>query len=469
MVAEDNGRLVFFENSPPSLTSTAAFTFANGLQGAAHYQDDSLNDYVLAYTAYDGKVSEYSPVASGATTTGLTAMGTYQLSPGAGQIYDVAGGALVVNDVTNQVSYIDVRGGKVDFTTTVGNAPRGACYPGSGNFYVANSGDDTVSVLDPLSGKVTQTFKLAAGAHPEDVAFAFAFIAASPTPSPKPTATPTVAPTATPTAAPTNTPAPTQHLYVANGSGGNVLEYSSPFSASNTPAVNLNIGGNVWGVASDSSYVAIEDSNGYIYIFAQPLSASASPVAQFQAGRGGAQLYFDSSGDLFTGDQSTEVLEYSPPFSNTSTPAKIINGTTASFSLTMDYNNNLYAGDLGMNQIDVFASPYTGSPLQIGQPGTYGLASYATYLYGADAASAEIDVYNLPMTGTSTPAFTISNADPHAITADISTGTLYVADQHGGLGTGSVDVYSQPLSGPSTPAYSITSGVKEPVQVWIGP
>jgi YVTN family beta-propeller protein len=466
MVAEDNGRLVLFENSPPSLNSTAAFTVANGLQGAAHYQDFEFNDYILAYTANDGKVSEYKAVAAGANVSGLSPVGTYQLPAGAGQIYNAGSGAIVVNDVTNQLSYIDLRESKVEFTTKVGTAPGGAG-SSSNEIYVANRGDDTVSVLSVFTGAVKRTFRLAAGAHPEDVAYQYAEIAASP--APKPTATPTPAPTATPTPVPTSTPASTQHLYVANGSAKNVLVYTSPFSALSAPSVNVNIGEAVWGVASDSQYVAVEDNVGFIYIFAQPLTSGASPVAQFQGGAQAGQLYFDSNGNLYTGDESIEVLQYSPPFTNTSTPAKVINGTTASFSLTMDYKNNLYTGDLGMNQIEIFASPYTGSPTQVAQPGTYGLASYATYLYGADAGTGKIDVYNLPMSASSTPAFSISNTDPHALAADISTGTLYVGDQHGGGGSGSIDVYNQPLSSASTAAYSISSGVSEPVQVWIGP
>lgn len=469
MVSEDNGKVVLFENSPPSLNSTASFTVANGLQGATNAQDANGNDYILIYTAYDGKVSQYKPTtASNGTITGLQPTRTYQLPVGAGQIYGDGKDAFVVNDVTDQISDIDLRDSQVAFTTKLGNAPVGFAY-GGGYYYVANRGDDTISELGVGAGSVINTFKLAAGAHPDDVAYQYAQLPASPTPSPTATASPTIAPTATPTSSPTSTPGATQHVYVANGSGGNVLEYTSPFSASSTPSVNLNIGGNVWGVASDNSYVAIEDSTGYIYVFAQPLSSSASPIAQFQGGGNGAQLLFDSAGNLYTAMQGSGVLEYSPPFSNSSTPVKTIFGDTASFSLAMDYNNNLYVGNLGMNQIDIFASPYTGSPTKVARPGTYGLASYATYLYGADAASGKIDVYNLPMNTSSTPAFTISNTDPHGLAADVSTGTLYVGDQLGGKGSGAIDVYKQPLSGSSSAAYSITASVVEPVQVWIGP
>lgn len=472
-VAEDNDRLVLFENTPPSANSTAAFTLNNGLQGALQIEGSNFSRSIVTYTAYDGKLNKYTPIGS-TYTTGLSPAGTVQLTPGSGQVYRVSQEYVaVVNDVTHQVSEIDTDAMKVLYTTTVGNAPGGVTYDGS--LYVANREDDTVSVLDDSNGNMRATLKLQSGAHPEDLYAETAFIPVTPTPSPStsptatPTATPTAAPTATPTPAPTSTPAATQHLYVANGSGGNLLEYASPFSASSTPVVNLKIGGNIWGVASDSNYVAMEDSTGFIYIFAQPLSASASPVAQFQGGAQGGQLYFDSSGNLYTAIQGSGVLEFSPPFSNSSTPSKTIFGDAASFSLTMDYNSNLYVGNLGMNQIDIYASPYTGSPTVVPQPGTYGLASYATYLYGADASSGKIDVYNLPMTAGSTPAFAISNTDPHGLAADVSSGTLYVGDQHGGGGSGSIDVYNQPLSGSSTAAYSISSGVTEPVQVWIGP
>lgn len=471
MVTEDNDRLVFFEDTPPSSNATAAFNFTNGIQGAVEYQDIALNDYVVAYTAYDGKVSKYQPVGS-PYTNALSSVATLQLAPGPGQIYDVSQEYMVVvNDQTNQISEIDADAMRALYTTGVGNAPGGVTLSITGHLYVANRNDDTVSVVDNGTGKVTNTLKLPAGAHPEDVASEYAYVPVSPTPAPTatPTTAPTSTPTATPTAAPTSTPAATQHLYVANGSGGNVLEYTSPFTSSSAATVNLKIGGNVWGVASDSNYVAIEDSTGFIYLFAQPLSASASPVAQFQASSQGAQLLFDSSGNLYTGTESSGVLEYSPPFSNSSTPVKTIFGDAASFSLAMDYNSNLYVGNLGTNRIDIFASPYSGSPTTVPQPGTYGLASYATYLYGADAPGKAVDVYSLPMTASSTPAFTIANTDPHAVAADISSGTLYVGDQHGGSGSGSIDVYTQPLSSSSTAAYSITSGVAEPVQVWIGP
>lgn len=470
MIAESNNTVELVDDTKPSTVPISKITTQSALMGVGTYFDTDP-----AIETADGILHVYSTTNVNGHLGSLpwTNVVNYKLPHGAGQLkgeyYDyymvINAGAKLVQDIS-----FDPNGNLMaEHDMATGTQPGFGSSGDSGDkeyFYIPNSGGDSLSVYwgqwQPYAA-----WPLTSGSRPiETVTVQYQEIAS---PTPAPTATPTVAPTATPTPAPTSTPAATQHLYVADGSGGNVLEYTSPFSASSTPTVNLKIGGSVWGVASDSRYVAVEDSTGYIYIFAQPLSASASPMAQFKAGGSGAQLLFDSSGNLYTGDQGAEILEYSPPFSNTSTPANVINGTAASFSLAMDYNRNLYAGDLGMNRIEVFASPYTAAPTQVAQPGTYGLASYATYLYGADAMGTKIDVYDLPLTTSSTPAFTIANTDPHALAADTSTGTLYVGDQQGGKGAGSVDVYAQPLSGSSTPAYSITSGVTEPVQVWIGP
>lgn len=455
MVTEDNGKVEFFGNGynkPPSST----FTVANGLQGGASTDPNiDLQYYVLFYTAYDGKVSQYSPV--GAPVTSLSSVGTYTLPIGAGHIYygsyDGYDGPIIVNSMSNEVSQIDADARKVAFTTKVGNAPSGAC-DHAGTVYVAISGDDAVSMIDNASGKILGTFKLQAGARPEDVAYAYSV--APPTPAPTASPTPTPAPTSTPTAA--------VHMYVANGSGGNVLEYTSPFSSSSTPSVNVKIGGNIWGVAVDSSYVAVEDSTGFIYIFNAPLAANASPVAQFQGPANGANLLFDSNGNLYTGTQSSGVLEYSPPFSNGSTPSKTITGDVSSFSLAMDMiSDSLYVGNLGVDQIDVFASPYTGAPASVSSPGTYALATQAASLFGADAMSNAIDVYNIPVSPGDAPAYTINATNPHALAFDDSDGTLYVGDQNG-----SIDAFAQPLGASSTKAFSFTSGVVEPVEIAIG-
>ncbi len=489
MVGETNNTVEVFDDTKPSIAPLTSITTQSALTGV---DTDYTTDPTIE-TA-DGILHIYSAAKGGGLP--WTSQLNYTLPHGAGQLAKVCCNVFMVTNASSKlVQYVGYIEGETPFENDLatGVQPGFGTIGGvgtTGYIYIPNTGGDSLSVYYG-NRQPYGSWPLTAGARPVDTLTLEFEQAASPTPAPTatptaaptatptvaptatptvaPTATPTVAPTATPTAAPTSTPAATRHLYVANGSGGNVLEYTSPFSASSAPSVNLNIGGNIWGVASDSSYVAIEDSNGYIYIFAQPLSASASPVAQFQSTTQGAQLLFDSSGNLYTGTEGRGVLEYSPPFSNSSTPSKTIFGDAASFSLTMDYSNNLYVGNLGMNQIDIFASPYTGSPTSVPQPGTYGLASYATYLYGADANGRAIDVYNLPMSASSTPAFTISNTDPHGLAADVSTGTLYVGDQHGGGGSGSIDVYSQPLSGSSTSAYSITSGVREPVQVWIGP
>ena len=471
-IAETNKTVEFLDASNRGLNGK--MTMATAVQGVLAGGGSGQTAILTA----DGILHTYHTGTSGAPP--WTAYDTANLPDASGPVSDNAWGYwLVSGQTTGKLQIIDSTMSAPNTasslsTYTVGKAPEFAAYSlMTGSAYVPNAGSDSISVVAlALGGKGTvTTWQLPSGAMPNDVTIVVPSSTPAPSPTPAPTATPTIAPTAAPTIAPTATPMPATHLYVANGSGGNVLEYTAPFSSSSAPNVNVKIGGNVWGVASDSKYVAVEDSTGYIYIFNAPLTSGSSPVAQFQqfqGGVGGAQLLFDSNGNLYTGTQGSMVFEYSPPFSNASTPAKTINGDNSSFSLATDYLGNLYVGNLGVNQIDVFASPYTSAPTSVTAPGTYGLASYATYLFDADAMNGAVDVYSLPMNASSTPAYTIANTDPHALAVD-ATGTLYVGDQHGGSGTGSVDAYAQPLSASSRAAYSITSGLVEPVELWFGP
>ncbi|MDH2908677.1 MAG: hypothetical protein PXZ07_01005 [Candidatus Eremiobacteraeota bacterium] len=414
----------------------------------------------------DGVLHVYIPPGGPFPLLDWTLEGTVSLADGAGAISNNGEqfGALawmVSSQTANSVQGIQAYGSpnlmaKSITRFPVGLAPEYAAQSGGGYTYVPNAGDDSITVVyGGASINAAYNFvakwTLSRGAAPYDIALWSGppTSAATPTPSPTP--------------APTATPAAIAHMYVANGSGKNVLEYAAPFSASSAPSVTVNIGTNVWGVAVDSSYVAVEDSTGFIYIFNAPLAANASPVAQFQGPANGANLLFDSNGNLYTGTQGAGVLEYSPPFSNSSTPSKTITGDSSSFSLAMDMiSNTLYVGNLGMNQIDVFASPYTGAPTSVTSPGTYSLATQGASLYGADAMSNAIDAYNLPMNGSSTPAYIITATNPHALAFDNSDGTLYVGDQNG-----SIDAFAQPLGASSTKAFSFTNGIVEPVEIAI--
>ncbi len=464
MIAESNNSVELFDDTKQtSTTPIATITTQAALVGVGTYFDTDP-----AIETADGMVHIYKPQALGGLP--WTNVANYKLPHGAGRLEGILGNNYMVIDAgAKLVQYLafDGNGNFVDehdMPTGVqpGFSSEGSSSDGTGYFYIPNTGGDSLSVYYRL-WLPYGSWPLTAGSHPSDTVALEFQQSSSPTPSATPSAAPTATPTASPTPAPTATPAAIAHMYVANGSGKNVLEYTAPFSASSAPSVTVNIGANVWGVAVDRSYVAVEDSTGFIYIFNAPLAANASPVAQFQGPVNGANLLFDSNGNLYTGTQGAGVLEYSPPFSNSSTPSKTITGDSSSFSLAMDMiSNTLYVGNLGSNQIDVFASPYTGAPTSVTSPGTYSLATQGSTLYGADAMSNAIDAYNLPMNGSSTPAYIITATNPHALAFDNSDGTLYVGDQNG-----SIDAFAQPLGASSTKAFSFTNGVVEPVEISI--
>ena len=470
MIAETNNSVELVDDSKPSTVPITTITTQSPLMGVGTYYDTDP-----AIETADGLLHIYKAQPAGGLPWSIAA--NYKLPHGAGQLearsyYNY----MVINAGSKLVQYISFDPN--DNTVEEHDMATGS-QPGFGSelapndngyFYIPNAGGDSLSVYwrrwQPFA-----TWPLASGAHPIK-AVGVQFVsqsASSPSPSPKPTVTPTVSPTNTPTptpgptATPTTGPSASGHLFVANGSGGNLLEYTAPFSASSTP-VSMQIGGNIWGVAANNSYVAVEDSNGYILMFAQPFDPNASPVAQFQAGSNGGQLAFDSHGNLFSTTLDIGVLEFSPPFSSGMNPTATITGSSASFSIAFDASDNMYVGNLGQNEIDVFTPPYTGAPTKVMQPGTYSLAYYQNALYGADAMNNAVDLYSLPLGASSRPVFTIPVTDPHALAFD-NAGNLYAADQT----DKAIRVFTQPFSGSSTPAFSMTSGVVEPVEMNSGP
>jgi len=82
----------------------------------------------------------------------------------------LAAGALWFPDLSgNQVWEIDSKTQQTLGTTKVGVAPVSASY-GAGSVWVANSGDGTVSRIDPASGQVVRTITISDGGTPSGIA-----------------------------------------------------------------------------------------------------------------------------------------------------------------------------------------------------------------------------------------------------------------------------------------------------------
>lgn len=369
-------------------------------------------------------------------------------------------------------------------TLNTGAGPKGAAAAAvtnganTGSFlFVANANADSISQFSSSSTSMftapafhfTSTISLAGGTHP--VALAIYFKSApTPSPSPTPTPTPTATPTPAPTSSPTSSPA-TAHLYIANYGGGNIAQYTSPFSSASTPSAMIAdttpVGGPV-GIAANASYVVTSHVTGSAYAYQQPVSASSTPVAVF-GGSAFGLMTFDAQGNLWSTSQNSSVVEYVPPFTNSTSEAKeLTSGFTSSYGIAFDASGNLYVtnSDSSAN-IVVYAPPYTAvaNTYAVATPNAAlrGMAVNGSKLFVADAHNNVIYVYTLPMS-TNVPADAFSATAPLGLTFDAS-GNLYVTSQ----GSNQIQVFNPPFNSGSRPAATITGGVNQAFGIAAGP
>lgn len=127
-------------------------------------------------------------------------------------------------------------------------------------------------------------------------------------------------------------------LWVGNSSSGTVEEFKPPFSALSTPAVTIDFTQNEYcpGVLDSSGDLFLSDyaTSGVINEYkASTIAANqgggtiSSPDASFSGGEYPCVIGFDGSGNLYAsivdgfGNSDGGIAEFSPPFSNSSTPA----------------------------------------------------------------------------------------------------------------------------------------------------
>lgn len=376
-------------------------------------------------------------------------------------------------------------------TLSTGAGPQGAAAAvvtqgaGAGSYlFVANANADSVSEFESsgtsLAGTVSftpsSTIALAAGTHPVALAIYYKGAVATPTPSPSPSASPTTTPSATPSPTPTPTPTPTatpvpQHVYIANYAGNDVAQYALPLSNASAPSLTFAdstpVGGPI-GIAVNSAYVVTSHVTGSVYAYQQPVSASSTPMAVF-GGSAIGLMTFDAQGNLWATSQNSSVVEYVPPFTNSTLEStSLTSGFTDSYGIAFDSTGNMYVsnGDSSAD-IVVYASPYTAPANTYVVPGTNvglrGVAVSGSSLFVADVHNNLIYVYSLPLT-TNVPADAFSATKPVGLAFD-ATGKLYVTSQ----GTSQVQIFNPPFNSGSVPAVTVTSGVNGAYGIATGP
>ncbi|HVS47238.1 MAG TPA: hypothetical protein VMS32_11330 [Verrucomicrobiae bacterium] len=274
----------------------------------------------------------------------------------------------------------------------------------------------------------------------------------------------------TPTPSPTPTPTPASNLYVAN-SNQVLLKFALPLTSGSTPVTQTTVptdGEGLNGVAVNAQFIATLSTLGEVALFAQPLASASTPTVQFTLPQNAGRLMtFDGAGDLWAATGSDTFDEYKSPFTNGMSPALNTDNISSGLGIAFDASGNLYITDGG--SFDVFAPPYTGSPISVTLPGinpvAYGNAIIGTQIFIADRGDSVIAVYNLPVTASSTPAITFTAHQPLGIASD-SSGNLYVASNGE---PGNIFVFAPPFTASSVPAVTVNNALNSPIGIAVGP
>lgn len=423
-------------------------------------------------------------VILGNTSGSFAPVTTYLLSEaplgGIGWYWDANAGrniyALDKND--NRITAIlttlqDGNTSKVLGDVVVGRAPADVAYNGWGSdvTFVANSGDDSISVVSSAYVQ-TQKIALPSGAIPIKLMLGYN-VAAAPAPMPTavPTATPTPAPTATPSAAPTSTPATMGNLYVADYGAHLTDAFALPAASGATPFASIaGTTGSPYGIAENpqAGIVAVEDDSGHVNIYKTPLTSGSTATATISLGASSAgMLAFDTSGNLYVGTGTANVAEYAPPFSSSSTPAKSYAVGDHTMAVAFDVGGTMYVSNYGSGNIEAVSMPGGTVSAAVTPPASTsvgGLAVYNNKLYAVDESNNAVVAYDLPLASAATPSAVYKvSGFPQAIVFDAD-GEMLLSNVSGA----SVDFYDPPFTSAMTPAFSLT-GLTAPEQLIIGP
>src|SRR5215469_11626725 len=197
-----------------------------------------------------------------------------------------------------------------------------------GRLYVGNFGQDMVDVFTPpFTNASTSTFSITTGSGPEGIDLDIL-----------------------------------GNLYVANRNAGNVTVYNAPLSGTSTAAFTIATGLSQpigLKIHGGSLYVA-DQTHGYVAVYNAPFSSSSALAVTIPVA-GAWGIGFDGAGNLWVCNVSTSnVQEFTPPFTNTSTPAITISGTLSNPEYpALDATGNLYVSDI--TDVQVFLAPLSSS------------------------------------------------------------------------------------------------------------
>jgi hypothetical protein len=277
------------------------------------------------------------------------------------------------------------------------------------------------------------------------------------------------------TGGPCAPPATTNHLYVANDGGGNVLSYAPPYTAAGTVLGSV---GNPVAIAVDNAnnlFVAAfgssggSSNSGDLLEFSPASNTASSAAIGYGTFRGPRGIAIDANRDIFATDQgSNSVYEFTPPsYSVATNVIPSVTGNVYAIALSPSCNLFITAGA----HVLEYAPPYTGAPIATISSGLTNPAALAFdaggNLYVSDTSTRVVNVYAAPYTG---PPATTVHLSPYAVALGLAldaSGNLFVDDYSDSV----IDEYTPPFSTSSTPTTVIpaSSGLSLPAGIAFGP
>jgi hypothetical protein len=171
-----------------------------------------------------------------------------------------------------------------------------------------------------------------------------------------------------------------------NGAGSHLYEYVPPFTNTSTPALTLTAAANglndASGIAFDNlgHMAVVGETTSNAVVYTAPFSVSSMPTATFALSTAGQGAVFDSTGRLFAVNSGGAIQVFTPPFSNTSTESFHF-GATSGFCIApkFDFLGNLWITNSGMSSVVEYSPPFSASTtaaltINTGLTNNYGLA-----------------------------------------------------------------------------------------------
>lgn len=263
--------------------------------------------------------------------------------------------------------------------------------------------------------------------------------------------------------------ATTNHLYVSNDGGGNILQFAPPYTA---PGIVLQSVGNPVGVALDNQgnlFVAPFGSSGGTSVagdlveYASPYTGAA--IATIGAGsfHGPRGIAIDGNRDLFATDSgNNRVLEFAPPY--TAAPAVLFSiGSPYGIALSPSCNLFVTSGAT----VAEYAPPYTSAPVatitSVASPAALAFDA-AGDLFISDGSANKVYEFNPPYTGAAVATTNLPGGSaPLALALD-SAGNLFVNQ----YGSSSIAEYAPPYTGAAVTTIT-GGGLSLPAGIAFGP